>query len=303
MGIRNRVISPFYISHPLTLFMYYTALFSCIFILRNPIFMITLFIGCCCMAIFYSGMDKFLKAMRWILLLGAVVLILNALLVHKGSTVWFYLFYNPITKEAFIYGIYNMFMLMSIMTAFISFNTLLDSSKFLYLFSNILPKTSFVFDMALRYIPLFKKRAADLAAVQAVNIKKEDNNIKDKIKTYGTYLKALTSWTLEEGMDTALSLKTKNYGSSHKVHYIKFRYTLRDILLLSVFFTFILFIYISASTGHTGFSFYPVTAPVRPNDFGLILYAITVLVIFLPFLIEGITSAKRGFTRVWLKKH
>ena len=207
MGIRNRVISPFYISHPFTLFMYYTALFSCIFILKNPLFMLTLFIACCFLAIYYSGMDKFLKSMKWISAIGAVVLILNVLLVHKGTTVMFYLLYNPVTREAFVYGIYNMLMLMSVMTAFISFNTLLDSSRFLYLFSNILPKTSFVFDMALRYIPLFKKRATDLSAVQSVNSSKKEKTIKEKIQSYGMHLKALTTWTLEEGMDTALSLK------------------------------------------------------------------------------------------------
>ncbi|OQB51298.1 MAG: hypothetical protein BWX97_02306 [Firmicutes bacterium ADurb.Bin146] len=303
MGIRNRVISPFYISHPFTLFMYYTALFSCIFILKNPLFMLTLFIACCFLAIYYSGMDKFLKSMKWISAIGAVVLILNVLLVHKGTTVMFYLLYNPVTREAFVYGIYNMLMLMSVMTAFISFNTLLDSSRFLYLFSNILPKTSFVFDMALRYIPLFKKRATDLSAVQSVNSSKKEKTIKEKIQSYGMHLKALTTWTLEEGMDTALSLKVKNYGSSKKVHYTRYRYTIRDILLLSIFATFTLFIYIAAAIGKTGFSYYPVTDCALPDGFGLILYMFTVLVIYLPFVSEGITSVKRGLSKIWLIKH
>jgi hypothetical protein len=55
----------------------------------------------------YSGMDKFLKSMKWIVLIGAAVLALNILLVHKGSSVMFYLFKNPITKEALIYGLYT----------------------------------------------------------------------------------------------------------------------------------------------------------------------------------------------------
>ncbi|HQO69490.1 MAG TPA: energy-coupling factor transporter transmembrane component T [Clostridia bacterium] len=302
MGIHNRMISPFYISHPFTLFMYYTALFSCIFIFKNPFFMLSLFTACCLMAMCYSGMDKFLKSMKWIVLIGAAVLALNILLVHKGSSVMFYLFKNPITKEALIYGLYNMLMLMSVMTAFISFNTLLDSSKFLYLFSNILPKTSFVFDMALRYIPLFKKRASDLAAVQSVNSEKVNKSVREKIQTYGIYLKALTSWTLEEGMDTALSLKVKNYGTFNKVHYARYRYTLRDILLLSVFMAFTLFIYIAAILGNTGFTYYPVTSSVGLKDFNLVLYGVTVLVIYLPFINEGIASLKRGFVKLWLQK-
>lgn len=303
MGIRNRVISPFYISHPVTLLTYFTALLSCIFIFKNPLFTAVAFIVCCILAIYYAGFDRFLKSVRWIVPIGVLVLILNTILVHRGSTVLFYFLYNPITKEAMIYGIYNMFMLMSVMTAFISFNALIDSTRFLYLFSNVLPKTSFVFDMALRYIPLFKKRASDLSAVQNVNNKTNQKNIKDKITKSGTYLKALTAWTLEEGMDTALSLKVKNYGTRKKVHYARYRYTIRDIILTVIFLSFSVFIYINAFLGETDFVFYPVTDRLEIKGYTLIIFLTMTVTIFFPFILEGFTAIKRGCTKIWLQKH
>ncbi len=302
MGIHNRMTSPFGISHPFTLLMYYTALFSCIFIFRNPVFILFLFIACCLMAIYYAGADSFFKSMKWIALIGVAVLVLNALLVHRGSTVLFFLFKNPVTKEALIYGVYNMLMLMSVMAAFISFNVLLDSPKFLYLFSGILPKLSFVFDMALRYIPLFRKRASDLAAIRSVNSDREHMTFIQKIKTYGIYLKALTAWNLEEGMETALSLKVKNYGTHNKVHYAKYRCTLRDIFMSSVFVLFTLFVFIAAISGHTGFTYYPVTDSVNIKDFGIVLFITMISVIYLPFITEGIAYVKRGFIKLWLQK-
>lgn len=303
MGVRNREISPFYISHPVTLFMYYVALFSCIFIFKNPLFALTAFIACCLMAMYYAGLDKFLQSLKWVLVIGVFVLALNVLLVHRGSTVITYLFYNPITKEAVIYGVYNMFMIMSVIIAFVSFNTLLDSSRFLYIFSNILPKTSFLFDMSLRYMPLLRKRATDLAAVQSINRPSKDNNIRQKITTSGTYLKALTAWTLEEGMQTALSLKVKNYGTRRKTPYTRFRYTIRDILLLVAFLGVLLFVYISAFMGQTEFEFYPVTSSIVPRGFTLVLYFIMAFAIFLPFILEAYMAIKRGIIKTCLKKH
>jgi energy-coupling factor transport system permease protein len=255
------------------------------------------------MAVYYAGLRAFWNSFRWVSVIGIAVLLLNVLLVHRGQTVLTYLFKNPITLEAVIYGVYNMLMISALIISFVSFNVLLDSGRFLYLFFGIFPKTSFIFDMTLRFIPLFKRRAFDLSSVYSVNKIKSGTKAVDKIKVAGTQLKALTAWTLEEGMDTALSLKTRNYGTKDRVMYIRYRLTARDIVMLVLLILGILYIYIANYTQGTGFSFYPVTDSMKLYGDTLAIYIATVSVSACPLILESIVLIKRGIRRIWQKKH
>ncbi|MFA7674069.1 MAG: hypothetical protein WCY62_09500, partial [Clostridia bacterium] len=174
---------------------------------------------------------------------------------------------------------------------------------FLYLFSWILPRTSFIFDMTLRYIPLFRRRATELSSVYSVNRAKSGTKAVDKIKVAGTQLKALTAWTLEEGMDTALSLKTKNYGAKDRVLYVRYRLTVKDIVMLVLLLFCILYIYIANYTQDIGFSFYPVTDSMKLHGDMLAIYIVAVSVSACPLILESIVLIKRGIKRIWQKKH
>jgi energy-coupling factor transport system permease protein len=270
---------------------------------KNPLFMASLFLISCAMAVYYAGPRAFWNSFKWVSLIGIGVLLLNVLLVHRGQTVLMYIFRNPVTLEAVIYGVYNMLMISALIISFVSFNVLLDSGRFLYLFSWILPRTSFIFDMTLRYIPLFRRRATELSSVYSVNRAKSGTKAVDKIKVAGTQLKALTAWTLEEGMDTALSLKTKNYGAKDRVLYVRYRLTVKDIVMLVLLLFCILYIYIANYTQDIGFSFYPVTDSMKLHGDMLAIYIVAVSVSACPLILESIVLIKRGIKRIWQKKH
>jgi len=303
VGIHNRVVSLFNILHPLSVLAYYIFFFCSVFIFQNPIFIITIFIASSLMAIFYSSLENYLKNIPWLLLLGLIVFLSNMLFVRRGSTILFYLFQNPVTKEALIYGVFNMFMIMSLLSSFMSFNALINSSRFLFLFSRLLPKTSFVLDMSLRYMPLLNKRASELAGLQRINNPSQTKGIKEKIKNSGNYLKTLTAWTLEEGMEGALSLRVKNYGTTKAVPYNRYRYTKKDFILISVFALASLGVLIGGFTKTIDFTFYPKSQNITLRGYDVWLYLAMCAFLFLPLLLEVLVIFKRKTIERWHRKN
>ncbi len=76
--------------------------------------------------------------------MGIIIILINPIISSRGGkTVLFYLFDRVITLESLVYGICTSISLISIMVLFLSYNLIITDDKFMYLFSDILPKTSF----------------------------------------------------------------------------------------------------------------------------------------------------------------
>src|SRR5699024_12671618 len=89
-------------------------------------------------------------------LIGTIFSLLNPLLVSRGSHILFYLGDRQITLEAIVFGVVMAFMVVSVIMLFISFNIILNGSKFLYIFSKFLPRIAFLFMLTILFVPLLK---------------------------------------------------------------------------------------------------------------------------------------------------
>ena len=180
------------------------------------------------MALYYCRVKKATQTLKMALIFGILILIINPLINHRGSHILFYLIDNPVTLEATLYGFINMLMVISLLLLFASFNVLLNSERFLYLFSWALPQVSFIVSMSLRYVSLFAKRAKELSGVLAlrgIDIKKGKKT--DILKNSSKILMALTQWSMEDGMDIAQSLKAKGYATKKRTTYQRYTFTRR----------------------------------------------------------------------------
>ena len=94
----------FYRSHPLLNFVYFAVIIGVTMFSNHPAILLSSFIT----AWFYSVLLKGKKAMRFnfmvLLPMILITVLLNALNVHNGVTVLFYLNGNRITLEAIIFG-------------------------------------------------------------------------------------------------------------------------------------------------------------------------------------------------------
>ena len=74
---------------------------------------------------------------------------------------------NPLTLESILYGVAAAVMLASVVLWFSSYNEVMTSDKFVYLFGRMIPALSLVLSMALRFIPKFKSQMEVVSEAQA----------------------------------------------------------------------------------------------------------------------------------------
>lgn len=291
---RRRIASRFYIMHPLVIFIYLAGLICFGFIFKSPIFQVSLFAVVCLLSLYYNGFKSTLKTLRMCLTVGVLIIIINPLTNHRGTFILFYLFDNPITLESVIYGLINALMVSSLILIFSVFNTLIDSERFLYLFSRIIPKTAFVTGMSLRFSELYIKRGKmiiDVLKIRGISLGK--GRLKERIKSSGRILEGIVTWSLEEGMETAQVLKAKNYGVSKRSAYRLYKFNRMD-LIWNVTFGFIIALELYfALAGAVRFNPFN-NLQIRLNTNSIKTYIITIVFLLMPFVFDGFSYIKRS---------
>ncbi len=94
--------------------------------------------------------------------------LVNPAFNHEGATILTYLpSGNPLTLESMLYGAAAAVMLASVVLWFSSYNEVMTSDKFVYLFGRVIPALSLVLSMSLRFIPKFKAQMQTVSEAQA----------------------------------------------------------------------------------------------------------------------------------------
>ena len=94
--------------------------------------------------------------------------LVNPAFNHEGATILTYLpSGNPLTLESMLYGAAAAVMLASVVLWFSSYNEVMTSDKFVYLFGRVIPALSLVLSMSLRFIPKFKVQMQTVSEAQA----------------------------------------------------------------------------------------------------------------------------------------
>ena len=152
--------------HPLVTFAYFAALVVASVFSLHPLLLGLTF----CSALLYALLQRGAAALRLALLflLPAVVLtaLINPLFNHRGATVLFYLTDNPMTAEAFLYGLATGVLMGGILLWFSCMGPLFRSDKVVYLFGRVSPALSLTLSICLRFVPLLKARFGEVSMGQ-----------------------------------------------------------------------------------------------------------------------------------------
>lgn len=174
---------------------------------------------------------KGLRSHLWTLLLFAVMVLINPLTNHNGATVLFVMNDNPITLEAFLYGLAASVMVITVLYWFRTFTQVMTSDRLLYLFGALSPKLALILSMTLRYVPLFGQQVQKVKQAQkALGLYKEDNII-DSFRANLRVASVMVTWALENGIITADGMTARGYGLDRRTHFSIFRFTVSDGLL------------------------------------------------------------------------
>lgn len=228
------------------------------------------------------------KGIGFYLFIGILILIINPLFSHRGATILFYLFEQPITLESIMYGFLMMLSIMTILIAFVSFNFVISEDKFIYLFSSFAPKTALLIMMAFRFVPLLKRRLIEITNVQKTRgINVLSGTITQRAKAGFSILHILMTWSLEEALQTADSMKARGYGLGKRSSFHIYRLYKQDIFLLIWFSVLLIFLFTFGLLGVGKLEIYPKLESLQFSTFENYLFGLFLLFIFSPHFIEG----------------
>ena len=174
---------------------------------------------------------------------------------------------NPLTLESICYGLSAVIMIAAVMLWFLNFNRVITSDKFVYLFGRIIPALSLVLSMTLRFVPKFKAQMNTVIDVQR-NIGRDISNGKiwQRIKIAVTVFSIMLTWSLENAIETADSMKSRGYGLKGRTAFSIYCFEERDKLAIG-YLLFCGFYLLCGTFGSAfGFRFFPDIrcAPITP---------------------------------------
>lgn len=173
-------------------------------------------------------------SLRYLLPMALLAAVVNPAFSHRGITVLAYLpSGNPLTLESILYGLFAAGLLCAVIIWFSCLSQVFSSDKLVYLFGRAAPALSLVLSMSLRFVPRFKTRFQQVADAQrALGRDVSQGRVFSRLRAAVTVFSIVVTWSLEEGIHTADSMKSRGYGLSGRTAFSLYRFDARDRGLL-----------------------------------------------------------------------
>lgn len=167
--------------------------------------------------------------------LFVMISVINPLFNTRGSMILFTYFGRPYTAESLFYGMAIAGMLVSVIFWFSSYNEIMTSDKFIYIFGSFMPSLSLLLNMVLRFVPSYKRKLRQIGYARACIGKGAAADRKRSLAENGLMtVSALTSWALEGSIITSDSMRARGYGTGKRSRFAQYRFIARDAILIAV---------------------------------------------------------------------
>lgn len=244
--------------HPVINFGYFCGIIILGMIYNHPLLLGFSFLG----ALFYAIYLKGKKAAKFFCCLPLPVIlisaVLNPLFNHKGVTILFYFRDNPITMEAVLYGLVSGLMFAAIIMWFYCYNEVITSDKFMFIFGRAAPSVSLVFSMVLRFIPKYHAQTKVVVNGQrCIGRNINDGKFTERVRHGMSILSIMTTWALENAIDTADSMKSRGYGLAGRTSFANYRFDARDAVAAVAVSALLILVIAGGILGYNSPSYYP----------------------------------------------
>ncbi len=216
--------------HPSINFLYFGLVLLFTMCFDHPLARIVSLAGALCYALYLNGRKAALFTLRYMLPMLLLTAIINPAFSHEGVTTLLYLpSGNPLTLESTLFGGAAALMLVAVVLWFSCYSTVMTSDKFVYLFGRVIPALSLVLSMTLRFVPKFRAQIHSVSESQrCVGRDVRNGGVLQRIKNAVTILSIMVTWTLENAIETADSMRGRGYGLPGRTAYSIYRFDARD---------------------------------------------------------------------------
>ena len=163
----------------------------------------------------------------------------------------------------------------------------MTSDKFIYLFGKIIPGLSLVIAMTLRFVPRFMSQLKVVTNAQKCMGKDASNgNAVKRAKCGLSILSIMTTWSLENAVDTADSMKARGYGLPGRTAFSIYTFDKRDKKALICVMVLGLYILVGNLMGGMYFSYFPYIHMGDISALGISVFLAYVMLCICPVIIE-----------------
>ena len=280
--------------HPIVNFIYFVFIigFSCF--LMHPICLMLSLLCSFSYSVFLKGKKAFKTNLLYLLPMLLIAPLVNLLLNHEGVTILCYFpDGNPLTLESFLYGLAATAMIASVICWFSCYNNIMTSDKFIYLFGKIIPSLSLILTMTFRFIPRFIDQLKTVSHAQkCLGRDITSGSLITRAKHGIHILSIMTTWMLENAIETSDSMKSRGYGLPGRTAFSIFKFDARDLKALIFELLLGIYILVGSVTGHFDFYYFPSLEKMDSSTYNTSLFVAYFLLCLFPIVVEFLEVKK-----------
>lgn len=274
--------------HPAVNFIYFVFVIGFSMFFMNPVFLAVSFVCGFLYSVVLGGRRAARTNLLYMLPMVIAMAIVNPAFNHEGVTILTYLpSGNPLTLESVLYGIGAAVMLVSVICWFSCYNAVMTSDKFIYLFGKVIPALSLILSMTLRFVPKFSAQLKVVSNAQrCIGRDVSNGSIISRAKHGLAILSIMTTWALENAIETADSMKSRGYGLPGRTAFSIFTFDKRDKAALSGIGALGLYVLLGSLLGAAEFRYFPSVKGAEASVFGVSVICAYFMLCIYPVAIE-----------------
>lgn len=205
---------------------------------------------------------------------------------------------NQITLEALVSGCVRGVMVAAlIMTASCIF-TVVSADKVVYLFGRVSPRLSLFLSIFLRFVPRVRQRAGRIElSRRGIGKGCRQGNIFQKLLHTLGFLSILITWTLEDFVESAASMKCRGYSLRGRTAFSIYRFDNRDRGFVLAIFACLTVTAVAVAFNQTTILYDPEIMMNRITPVSCIFYVAYALFLLLPVILQII--GERRFRKLF----
>lgn len=245
--------------HPFINLIYFAFTISFSLVLTHPLAQGISLVCAVIYAVSINGKKSVIFLLKYCLPMVLLTAFINPAFNHEGVTTLLYFPNgNPLTLESILYGFSAGVMIITTLMWFSSFNRVMTTDKFIYLFGKVIPALSLVLSMSLRFVPKFKSQMQTVTAAQrSIGRDVSNGSLFERTKTAIHIFSIMITWSLENAIETADSMKSRGYGLKGRTAFSIYRFDERDKYTLAWLSFCGLFIIAGTLLNAFGFRYFP----------------------------------------------
>lgn len=280
--------------HPAVSFLYFGLVLAFTMFFMHPVSLGISLAASLAYAGYLNGKKAVRLSLMYLLPMLLMAAVINPAFNHEGQTILTYLpTGNPLTLESIAYGAAAAVMLAAVVLWFSCYTAVMTSDKFVYLFGRVIPALSLVLSMTLRFVPKFRAQFQVVAEAQrCVGRSTADGSLLRRLKNAVTILSIMVTWSLENAIETADSMKSRGYGLPGRTAFSIYRLDDRDraALIWLCFCGF--YIFAGALAGGMDWRYYPTVRGTLTGAFPISFQLVYLALCMTPVILNRMEDRK-----------